>query len=236
MALHRVSSRVPGSLFSRQVVPLPRYLASSSSSTANTSSSSTVGSGVSSVSGTPGRRQSARDWFIVGASGSVAVAGAYWYLSVYSAKSAPSSSSHLQQRSFSLTPQARTQFKLSVPSADRGQREDKIIYSLLPEEVDARLRENERSTKVERPPGACIVEKYETNSLASNDPIEDRKAEVIVERDRAVEGVTTAQKGDLGFFAVMDGHAGFQTSTLLSNKVCNIAFSTSLELIFSRAS
>lgn len=79
------------------------------------------------------------------------------------------------------------------------------------------------STKVERPAGACLVERYDTNSLASNDPVEDRRAEVIVERDRAVEGVTSAHKGDLGFFAVMDGHAGYQTSHLLSNKVSLIA-------------
>lgn len=85
--------------------------------------------------------------------------------------------------------------------------------------MTARLRENEKSTTVERPAGACIVERYETNTLASNDPIEDRRAEVIVERDRALDGASTAQKGDLGFFAVMDGHAGYHTSSLLSNKV-----------------
>lgn len=117
-------------------------------------------------------------------------------------------------------PPPRTAFSIPVrKTSDRSQREDKIISSLLPDEVDAKLRENERSTNVERPPGACIVERYDTNTLASNDPLEDRKAEVIVERDRAVEGVASSQKGDLGFFAVMDGHAGWDTSTLLSNKV-----------------
>jgi pyruvate dehydrogenase phosphatase len=148
------------------------------------------------------------------------VYGAWWYIKENPFRPSSTSELELQQRSFSLSSRAKTTFSIPVRKAsDPSQKEAKIITSLLPEEVDARLRANEKSTNVERPPGACIVQKYETNSLASNDPLEDRRAEVIVERDRAVEGVTMTQKGDLGFFAVMDGHAGHQTSTLLSNKV-----------------
>lgn len=211
-------------------MPVPRLLAtkapksnSPSSSTTGTSSTSSNVTGNSSP-GVPAPKQRARDWFIVGASGAIAVGGAYWYLKEYATRAQPSLIDVQQQQqqpnSFSLSTNSRTAFAIPVRSAlDRSKTTSKIINSLLPEEVDARLRQNEKSTKVERPPGSCIVERYETNTLASNDPIEDRKAEVIVERDRAVEGVTNSQKGDLGFFAVMDGHAGWDTSTLLSNKV-----------------
>jgi pyruvate dehydrogenase phosphatase len=233
-------ARLPG-LAQRHIVVArqegfsPRYLATkspSSSSPSGTSGSngtnntSTSSNGNSSTTGAPtkGNKGKPRDWFIVGASGSIAVYGAWWYLQTYSGKSSTATSTQAldqQQRSFSLTSQPRTSFSIPVrKSSDRSQSESKIITLLSTEEVDSRLRENEKSTKVERPAGACIVEKYETNSLASNDPLEDRRAEVIVERDRAVEGLTALQKGDLGFFAVMDGHAGWDTSTLLSNKVC----------------
>jgi pyruvate dehydrogenase phosphatase len=212
----------------RQVVPLPRYLAttgskskpssSSKGSSPNQSSNSTSSSSsIGSNSVSPGNKQRARDWFIVAASGSVAVGGAWWYLKVYSFKPASTE----QSRSFSLSSPIRSSFSIPVrKSSDRSQSDSKIITSLLSEEVDARLRENEKSTRVERPASACLVERYDTNTLASNDPIEDRRAEVIVERDRAVEGAKSSHNGDLGFFAVMDGHAGYDTSTLLSNKVC----------------
>lgn len=116
-----------------------------------------------------------------------------------------------------------------------------MITTLTNAEVDRRLTENQRSTRVDRPQGACLVARYDTNSVASNDPIEDKRAEVIVERDRGiVENRSSASttsptpntaagnaNGDLCFFAVMDGHAGFHTSTLLSQKL--IAF-VALEL------
>ena len=119
-----------------------------------------------------------------------------------------------------------------------------MVNTLTNAEVDRRLTENQRSTRVDRPQGACLVARYDTNSVASNDPIEDKRAEVIVERDRAVvdsrpsssstspvsstpNTATGSANGDLCFFAVMDGHAGFHTSTLLSQKL--IAF-VALEL------
>lgn len=229
MILRRLASRAQGLFYSPHSVPLLRYLAtkgsqsSSGSSTSTTTNSSSTTSGSSSINSTPAGsapKQKARDWFIVGASGSIAVGGAYWYLKEYSTKFPPSTSAQQQQQSSFSLDSVRTAFAIPVrSSSDRSQTSNKIVSSLLPQEVNARLRKDEKSIKVERPPGSCIVERYETNTLASNDPIEDRKAEVIVERDRAVEGVTNSQKGDLGFFAVMDGHAGWDTSTLLSNKV-----------------
>lgn len=94
----------------------------------------------------------------------------------------------------------------------------KVVTALAPDEVDNVLRAHERSTRVDRPPGACRVARFDTNSVASNAPCEDKRAEVIVERDWPAPG-SHADKGDLCFFAVMDGHAGAATSTLLAQKL-----------------
>lgn len=161
----------------------------------------------------PSRAKSAREWLIVGATGSVAVLGAWWYLQIR-----PSSrvAQHIDSDKRSHYYGASRSFSIPVRTQD-SQMVSKVISSLSPSEVDGRLRENEQCTNVERPQGSCIVQRYDTNSLSSNDPIEDRRAEVIVERDAALQG--SEQKGDLGFFAVMDGHAGYHTSSLLSQKV-----------------
>ena len=145
---------------------------------------------------------------------------------------------------FSLTAESRTSFSIPTRQAQAGGPTNKVITTLTNSEVDRRLTENQRSTRVDRPQGACLVARYDTNSLASNDPIEDKRAEVIVERDRGIADgrpssastwpvsptpntATASANGDLCFFAVMDGHAGFHTSTLLSQKL--IAF-VALEL------
>lgn len=211
----------------------------------------TSGSGASSAGGGPGKAaagassssssspspspsaspqaKSARDWLIVGATGSVAVAGAWWYLRAQTSNRSSSSSRSLssnqsppQQHQRSFSSSARTSFQIPVRDpSNPSQMAARVVTSLTPTEVDARLRSSEASTRVERPPGACIVERYDTVSVPSNDPIEDRRAEVIVERDEAVQGTKNGEtKGDLGFFAVMDGHAGYHTSALLSSKVC----------------
>lgn len=111
----------------------------------------------------------------------------------------------------------------------------RVVTALAPDEVDTVLRAQERSTLVDRPVGACRVARFDTNSVASNSPCEDKRAEVIVERDwptpgssptgaAGSEGSSSAvagagEKGDLCFFAVMDGHAGPATSTLLAQKL-----------------
>uniref|UniRef100_V5EM05 Protein phosphatase Mg+2 or Mn+2 dependent-PPM n=1 Tax=Kalmanozyma brasiliensis (strain GHG001) TaxID=1365824 RepID=V5EM05_KALBG len=141
---------------------------------------------------------------------------------------------------FSLTAESRTSFSIPIRQAQAGGPTNKVINTLTNAEVDRRLTENQRSTRVDRPQGACLVARYDTNSVASNDPIEDKRAEVIVERDHAVAASPSpppasptpntaagSANGDLCFFAVMDGHAGFHTSTLLSQKL--IAF-VALEL------
>lgn len=130
-----------------------------------------------------------------------------------------------------------TSFTIPSRSKDPGQPSYKVITPLTLEQVNARLRENERSTQVDRPPGACLVARYDTNSVSSNNPIEDKHAEVIVERDRGIyeqrkslhqnESKDASVRGDLCFFTIMDGHGGDHTSTMLSRKL--IAF-VALEL------
>ncbi|PWN86575.1 protein serine/threonine phosphatase 2C [Acaromyces ingoldii] len=166
------------------------------------------------------RQRARREWFFVGASGSVAAIGAYWYW-LRPDKKSPSSSA---QRYFSSA--HRTTFSIPVRQIDRATGTmsvgSKIITSLTADEVDQRLTEHEVSTRVEGSAGPCIVTRYDTNSVASNEPIEDKRAEVIVERDNQ-----QGPRGNLSFFAIMDGHAGYHTSTLLSQKL--IAF-VALEL------
>ncbi|KAJ2922083.1 hypothetical protein H1R20_g15010, partial [Candolleomyces eurysporus] len=84
-------------------------------------------------------------------------------------------------------------------------------FPLLPLKVlEARLQQNATSNTHHRPGG--IVWKHTTASLASNDPLEDANANAIVTRD----DTDPAGPGDFLFFAVMDGHGGYETSQLLS--------------------
>lgn len=148
------------------------------------------------------------------------------------------------RRNFSLRSNAPTSFTIPVRSSQPGESAYRVITPLTEDEVSARLHENEHSTSVDRPPGACLVARYDTNSIASNASNEDRHAEVIVERDRAIDEpplhsrresalletdprAAARVRGDLCFFTVMDGHGGDHTSQVLSRKL--IAF-VALEL------
>ncbi|KDN37421.1 protein serine/threonine phosphatase 2C [Tilletiaria anomala UBC 951] len=195
------------------------------------------------------QRQRRTEWGVIAVAGSAAALSGWWYwyrIRPKRAAAAAAAQQHTVQqnatRSFSLS--SRTSFSIASRSASAGSTGAggaayKIITSLTPSEVDRVLRENERSTTVDRPARSCLVARYDTNSVASNDPIEDKRAEVIVERDTPVYNPRAAAAagagavaapliyGDLCFFAVMDGHAGYATSTLLSQKL--IAF-VALEL------
>ncbi|TFK20338.1 phophatase 2C family protein [Coprinopsis marcescibilis] len=84
-------------------------------------------------------------------------------------------------------------------------------FPLLPlATLEARLNQNATAHAQTRPGG--LVWKYATASLASNDPLEDANANAIVQRDSS----DPAAPGDFLFFAVMDGHGGYETSQLLS--------------------
>ncbi|GAC96958.1 hypothetical protein PHSY_004542 [Pseudozyma hubeiensis SY62] len=194
------------------------------------------------------RKQSRKEWLLVGVAGSAAAVGSWYYWSNirprHQANKAAAAAIAASSAPFSLTAESRTSFSIPTRQAQAGGPTNKVISTLTNAEVDRRLTENQRSTRVDRPQGACLVARYDTSSVASNDPIEDKRAEVIVERDRAVADnrpsssstspvsptpntATGSANGDLCFFAVMDGHAGFHTSTLLSQKL--IAF-VALEL------
>ncbi|KAF0356572.1 phophatase 2C family protein [Gigaspora margarita] len=82
----------------------------------------------------------------------------------------------------------------------------KIILSPL--EATLKLRENQLSFLLQRNNG---VYRYDTNQLASNNPIEDTKCELIVPNSKS--------GGDRLFFGIFDGHAGWNTSQLLSKKL-----------------
>lgn len=71
---------------------------------------------------------------------------------------------------------------------------------LSTEQVEKRLKDGTIVQSTVRPGG--LVWNRATASLASNNPIEDASASVIVERDKT----ETGPEGDLLFFAVMDGH------------------------------
>ncbi|KAJ1033265.1 hypothetical protein NDA13_001259 [Ustilago tritici] len=194
------------------------------------------------------RKQSRKEWLLVGVSGSAAAVGSWYYWSNirprHQANKAAAAALAANSAPFSITAEQRTSFSIPTCQAQAGGPTNKVVNTLTNAEVDRRLTENQRSTRVDRPKGACLVACYDTNSVASNDPIEDKRAEVIVERDRAIvdsrptssatdpisptpNTAAGSANGDLCFFAVMDGHAGFHTSTLLSQKL--IAF-VALEL------
>ena len=82
----------------------------------------------------------------------------------------------------------------------------KRSFPLLPKAVvDQRI--NELATFTSQPPSEGLVWKHTTAQLSSNDPIEDAHARAVITADPA---------RNLLFFAVLDGHAGFHTSRLLS--------------------
>ncbi|KDQ64360.1 hypothetical protein JAAARDRAFT_144975 [Jaapia argillacea MUCL 33604] len=81
---------------------------------------------------------------------------------------------------------------------------------LSKDQIDARINEHCVSTQTRRPGG--IIWKQATATFAANDPIEDANASAIIQRDPT----DVTPEGDLLFFAVMDGHGGFDTSRLLS--------------------
>ncbi|SPO22400.1 related to PTC5 - putative 2C protein phosphatase (PP2Cs) [Ustilago trichophora] len=253
---HRQSLAFSTASAPRRSPTSPRPPSSTSSSPSASSATSSSGSSQwkpppppPSGSTAASRKQSRKEWLLVGVAGSAAAVGSWYYWSNirprHQANKAAAAALAANAAPFSLTAESRTSFSIPIRQAQAGGPTNKVINTLTNAEVDRRLTENQRSTRVDRPQGACLVARYDTNSVASNDPIEDKRAEVIVERDRAIvdnrpsssstsspvlptpNTATGSANGDLCFFAVMDGHAGFHTSTLLSQKL--IAF-VALEL------
>ncbi len=76
--------------------------------------------------------------------------------------------------------------------------------------VDQRI--NEFATCTSQPPSDGLVWKHTTAQLSSNDPIEDAHTRAVI----TTEATSSDPARNLLFYAVMDGHAGFHTSRLLS--------------------
>ncbi|KAE8259177.1 hypothetical protein A4X13_0g1182 [Tilletia indica] len=126
-----------------------------------------------------------------------------------------------------------------IPSRTRsasGERQQKVITLLTESQVNQKLRANEHSVIVDRPAGVSLITRYDSNVVPSNDPCEDRRVEIIVESDHVipevVSSVASRTKGDLFFGAIMDGHAGFHTSALLTQKLIS-AVALELDKVFS---
>jgi pyruvate dehydrogenase phosphatase len=95
--------------------------------------------------------------------------------------------------------------------------------------VDQRI--NEFATFTSQPPSEGLVWKHTTAQLSSNDPIEDAHARAVITTDTT----SSDPARSLLFFAVMDGHAGFHTSRLLS-QVLIPAISLELDLLSGKGS
>ncbi len=93
----------------------------------------------------------------------------------------------------------------------------KRIMYLAREEAERRLTANAFSSTIPRAGSAGGTWRFDTAYLASNDPIEDAHAEAVI---RPLDSDFWGRKGnearDVLFFAIMDGHSGFNTSRLLS--------------------
>lgn len=86
----------------------------------------------------------------------------------------------------------------------------KRSFSLLSKAVvDQRI--NELATSTSQPPSNGLIWKHTTAQLSSNDPIEDAHSRAVITTD----ATSSDPARNLLFYAVMDGHAGFQTSQLL---------------------
>ncbi|KIY69741.1 protein serine/threonine phosphatase 2C [Cylindrobasidium torrendii FP15055 ss-10] len=86
----------------------------------------------------------------------------------------------------------------------------KTIPLLTLDEVNVRLNERATAESILRPNG--IKWNYANASLPSNNPIEDAHSKEIVARD----ATDPSKPGDFAFFAMFDGHGGYETSSLLS--------------------
>lgn len=114
---------------------------------------------------------------------------------------------------YSSNSSIRETFDLSVKvqgSDGKYKRETRPMPLLSKEEVEERLHAHKQVIRTPRPGG--IIWNQHTAYVASNNPIEDANASNIVQRDPS----DPSAPGDLLFYAVMDGHGGFDTSRLLS--------------------
>jgi len=87
----------------------------------------------------------------------------------------------------------------------------KRSFPLIPKPaVEHRI--NEFATSTSLAPSQGVVWKHSTAHLSSNDPIEDAHAEAVI----TTRTTSSDPARSLLFYSIMDGHAGFHTSRLLS--------------------
>lgn len=87
----------------------------------------------------------------------------------------------------------------------------KRSFPLIPKPaIEQRI--NEFATSTSLAPSQGVVWKHSTAHLSSNDPIEDAHAEAVV----TTQPTSSDPARSILFYSVMDGHAGFHTSRLLS--------------------
>lgn len=87
----------------------------------------------------------------------------------------------------------------------------KRSFPLIPKPV-VEQRINEFATSTSLAPSQGVVWKHSTAHLSSNDPIEDAHAEAVI----TTQATSSDPARSLLFYTIMDGHAGFDTSRLLS--------------------
>lgn len=107
---------------------------------------------------------------------------------------------------------------LSKDTDDYGR---KVLEMMTPQQATDRLRKNEESFLVGRGRG---VVRYDVVQLPSNDPIEDDRAEKIVEVPNNVAATDDgATSSDWMFWGVFDGHSGWTTSAKLRQVLISFA-------------
>lgn len=102
-----------------------------------------------------------------------------------------------------------------LPNSVGAQQHKEGVFLLKEEQVSAKLRQYEESFFVSRGKG---VTRYDICQLPSNSPIEDDRAEEIVQvpilQDNNIKTLT-----DWMFFGVFDGHGGWNTSSKLRDQL-----------------
>lgn len=127
--------------------------------------------------------------------------------------------------SFAKPPKLLEDMKLFSTSTSSMHQENSIshqqhkegIFLLNDEQVDTKLRQFEESYFINRGKG---VMRYDICQLPSNSPIEDDRAEEIIQvpilQDNNIKTTT-----DWLFFGVFDGHGGWTTSSKLRDELIN---------------
>ncbi|EGW33914.1 uncharacterized protein SPAPADRAFT_59287, partial [Spathaspora passalidarum NRRL Y-27907] len=113
------------------------------------------------------------------------------------------------------TPDGKRMFSTSTSSLLQNPTSKQGIYLLTEDQVSEKLRQFEESYLVNRGRG---VTRYDICQLASNSPIEDDRAEEIVQVQLLQDNNIRAST-DWMFFGVFDGHGGWTTSSKLRDKL-----------------